>query len=140
MAATTHFHFREHWRELRRGRPGRRFQARYERLRRSRHRCGALERILLVVAAIVLFLIGALLVIFPGPAIPFFFMGGALLATESRPMARLMDWSEVRLRTVFAWGKRQWRRLPGFARVLLLGVGACCSATMAYVAFQLLRR
>src|SRR5262245_6013575 len=121
--------FRAYWRELRAGEPGRRFQARYERARRAERRRGKAGRILLILAAIGLLVIAAFLAVFPGPAIPFFILGGGLLAAESRPIARFMDWSEIQFRKLFDWAKRHWRRLPTATRVILIVCGACCSAT-----------
>src|SRR5678815_3621292 len=123
MAAALSFNFREYWRELRRGRPGRRFQSRYERARQKKGRRGAGQRILIIVLALICFAIGAVLAVIPGPAIPFFFLGGGLLATESRPIARGMDWCEVVIRKLLAWGKRRWKRLPLAARIVLIVVG-----------------
>ena len=45
MAAIMQFHFREDWRELRRGTPGRRFQQRYERAHDGNKREGAAKRV-----------------------------------------------------------------------------------------------
>lgn len=139
MAATVQFHFRQYWRELRRGRPGSRFQARYEHARQKEHRSGTAKRIFLFVLALVCLAIGAVLSVIPGPAIPFFIIGGGLLATESKPVARFMDWSEVRIRKLMAWGKRRWHRLPGWARVVLIGVGIACSLGTAYLSYRFVR-
>jgi hypothetical protein len=139
MAAIAHFHFREHWRDIKRGRPGRRFQERYERARRNERKTGAAQRIFFLVAGLVALAIGGLLAVFPGPAIPFFFLAGALLATESRILAKGMDWAEVRLRKLGAWGKKRWQRLPQPARVVLVILGAGCSAASAYFSFRLMR-
>lgn len=139
MAATLQFKFREHWREFRRGRPGHRFQLRYERARKSARRTGALHRVLIVAFALGSFMLGALFAVIPGPALPFFFLGGGLLATESRPIARFMDWCEVECRKVVAWGKRRWRRLPTFARVAVIVTGVCCSAGSAYLSYRFIR-
>ena len=136
MAATMAVSFRKYWRELQQGRPGHRFQSRYERTRRGERRSGAGLRILLVVLAFVLIAIGAILLVIPGPGIPFLLLGGGMLATESRFVARFMDWSEVKGRQVVAWGKRRWKRLPVAARIALALLGACCSAAMAYVAYR----
>jgi hypothetical protein len=138
MSATTPFHFREHWRELRRGRPGRRFQARYERARQQK-RARAAERIVLALIAVVFLAIGIVLVFIPGPAIPFFFLAGGLLATESLWVARFMDWSEVKLRLIIAAGKRFWRHLPMPGRVAVSLFATCCSAATAYLGYRLLR-
>lgn len=139
MAPTFQLQLREHWRDLRRGRPGRRFVARYERARSVEKRCGTGERVLLMVAAALAFVIGLFLVVFPGPAFPFFIVAGGLLATESRTIARFMDWSEVRVRKIVAWAKRRWRHLPRAGRAVLLVIGACCSVGPAYLSYRLLR-
>jgi hypothetical protein len=139
MASLAHFSFREQLRELKRGRPGQRFQERYRHAHRKDNRCGAGQRIVMAMAAVVCLAIGAVLAVFPGPAIPFFFLSGALLASESRLIARLMDWIEVKARAVAAWAKRRWRRLPGPARVILIMVGVCCSAGATYLGYRLLK-
>ena len=128
--------FRKYWRELQQGRPGRRFQSRYERTRKARYRSGAGQRVLLVVLAFVLIAVGVILLVIPGPGIPFLLLGGGMLATESQSVARFMDWGEVKGRSAVAWGKRRWKRLPVPARIVLMIVGACCSVATAYVAYR----
>jgi hypothetical protein len=136
MAATMPVSFRRYWRELQQGRPGHRFQSRYERSRRSDGRSRAGLRILLVALALVLIAIGVVLLVIPGPGIPFLLLGGGMLATESQWVARLMDWSEIKGRRVAAWGKRRWKRLPVPVRIVLMFLGAGCSAVMAYVVYR----
>jgi hypothetical protein len=99
-----------------------------------------LQRIVFVGGALVCVAIGMVLVVIPGPAVPFFFLAGGLLATESRTIARAMDWSEVRLRKVATGVMRRWRRLPLGARVVLMALGACCSAATMYLTYHFLRR
>ena len=138
VAATMNLHFRERWRELKRGRPGSRFLDRYRRARHENHRHAA-RRVGLMLVGAVFLVLGIVFAVIPGPAIPFFFVAGALLATESRTIARFMDWSEVRLRQLAAWGKRLWRRLPTIARVLLLILAACLSAGGMYLSYRVMR-
>lgn len=140
VAATLNFHLRESWRELKRGRPGHRFQERYRRARCKREQCGPGQRIVMLVAGLIALIIGLVLCVFPGPAVPFFFISGGLLAAESRPIARFMDWSEVMCRRILAWGKRQWRRMPVFGRVGVLIAGACCSAGTMYLSYRIFFR
>lgn len=136
MSTLAHFHFRDHWREIKRGKPGHRFQDRYERARRQEHKAGAGQRIFFLIAGFVCLAVGALLVIFPGPAIPFFFLAGAFLASESRRVAKVMDWAEVRVRKIVAWLKPRWKRLPKPLRITLMILGPCCSITAAYFFFR----
>jgi uncharacterized protein (TIGR02611 family) len=139
MAATLHFSFREHWRDLKRGRPGRRFQDRYERARHDERRSGLVQRFALIVVGLVCIVIGLVLSVMPGPAILFFFVAGGLLATESRWIARVMDWFEVKVRQVVAWAKRRWRVMPGWKRLLVVIVAACCAAAFAYLVYGFMR-
>ncbi len=143
MSATTTHGFadglRKHWRELKRGRPGHRFQDRYERAKRERRKGGgAWRRVAMLAAGCVCLAIGVVLSVIPGPAIPFFFLAGGFFGTESRIVARFMDWIEVRARTLAAWAKRHWRRLPRPAQIALLVLGACCSAGMAYLSYRMM--
>lgn len=143
MAATLRIgdQLREHWEALKRGRPGRRFQERYERTHcrgaGAPKTCGWGTRILMILGAVVCLAIAVVLSVIPGPAIPFFFIAGGLLATESRLVARGMDWAEVKFRALAAWGKRRWGRLPRAARLALVVLGCACSAGLAYGSYRL---
>lgn len=139
MPAATHFSLRDDWRALKRGRPGRRFQERYERARGIEAHCGLAKRVGIVVVAVVAFLLGLFFAVFPGPAIPFFLLAAALLATHSRPLARALDWLEVRLRELFLKLRRTWRRLPLVGRVVLAVVALACPAALTYFAYRWMR-
>jgi hypothetical protein len=116
------------WRTLRRGRPGHRFQERYEASRRAKNRRSIIGRIVRLGLAIVALAIGIVLMFIPGPAILFYLISGSLLAAESRVVARALDWSEVQLRKSARWLKIQWRKLPLagkiFAGLAVLAIGA----------------
>lgn len=124
---------RDHWRDLKQGRPGHRFQDRYEHAQRKKRGPGAGKRVARLAASIVLLAIGLVLTFIPGPAILFFFLAGGLLATESRVVARAMDWIEVKLRTSFAWAIRTWKRLPFSVHVTLVVLAAACAVAAAFV-------
>ena len=120
--------FKTEWKALWRSRPGRRFQERYEASRRKRATASLVGRVIRLVLALGLVTIGVVLVLIPGPAIVFFALAGGLLAAESRRVARLLDWTEVKLRRVARW---LWSRWCGFsggqkaaALVMLLAAGA----------------
>ena len=82
--------------------PGRRFQERY---RRMHSREGsAWKRCAYVAAGIVLTLVGVFFLAVPGPGIPILAVGLALIAQESKTLARVLDRTEVRLR-------RWWKKL-----------------------------
>lgn len=110
MALTMPVQFRKRWRDLQHGRPGHRFQSRYEQVRQVERRPGVGRRILIIAFAMVLIAIGAVLLVIPGPGILFLLMGGGMLATESRSVARFMDWSEIHGRKMAARVSRRWKR------------------------------
>ena len=98
---------RHMWTELRRWPTGRRFR-RFHR-EHAHHRTGW-ARYLTWFAAVVSFVIGVVLVFIPGPAVVFFALTCALVATQSHWMARWLDRSEIRLRA--AWRRHRRRRGP----------------------------
>ncbi len=122
-------------------RAGRRFQDRYEAGREARkdarwgRRARRVLRLLVALGAIV---VGVFLTVLPGPAILFFFIAGGLLASESWYVARMLDWSEVRLRTGWDWGQRHWGKLPAVGKIVLAGLAACMGAGCAYASYRLM--
>lgn len=128
--------FRRQWRAFQRGRPGRRFTEHYERARRAGKGNGALGRIVLLLLGLVALAIALVLSVFPGPAILFFLIAGALLAVQSRALSRLMDWLEVRLRRIARRAAGIWRRFPVAAKAGLLIAAAAVSATMAWIGYR----
>jgi hypothetical protein len=127
-------------RDRMRGDPGKRFQDHYRRHAREKPGHPGAERFLNYGLAAVSLVIGAVLVVFPGPAIPFFILAGILLASESLTAARVMDWLELRFRAVWKWGKRRWDRLPHRTRVALKLLAPCCSIAAAIFTWRLLHR
>jgi multisubunit Na+/H+ antiporter MnhG subunit len=81
-------------------RAGERFQDFYRRKHRAER--SRLSRWLGPVFALLSFAIGVVLVFVPGPAVVFFALTAALLAAESRAVARALDRAELRLRDVWA--------------------------------------
>jgi hypothetical protein len=87
---------RKAWTGIRDGAPGRRFQDRW----RSRQEGGRspLRKALWIGSGGALVAAGVILLMIPGPGIPVLALGGALLAQESRRIARLLDTGEVKIR------------------------------------------
>lgn len=100
---------RTQWQTLKRGRPGRRFRDRYEASRRGASRGTLVQRILRIIIAVVAVAIGFVLVFMPGPAVLFFAVAGALLASESRGVAGFMDWCERKFRAGGRWVRGRFR-------------------------------
>lgn len=139
MPATLHppVAFRDQWRELKRSRPGQRFQNRYHRARQNKSSAG--KRIAWIAAAVVCIAIGIVLMVIPGPAILFFLAAGGVLATESLAVARALDWSELRLRGLLNAGKRAWARLPAAGGIILVVLAVGLFLALAWLAFRLWR-
>jgi hypothetical protein len=115
-------HLRDDWRQLRRAPPGRRFQTRYDQARRERGSHAWLTRALKIVGGILAILIALAEIVFPGPAILFFLLGGSLLATESRTVARFMDWSELKIRAAIRWARGVWHAASMTVRAVIVCV------------------
>jgi hypothetical protein len=92
-------------RRLRKLPPGERFQTLH---REQKDRPPAVKAAFLGFAVLCL-AAGVVLMFIPGPAVLFFALAGALLATQSRHVARWLDWGELRARKAVA-ALRRWRR------------------------------
>lgn len=79
----------------------------------------------------VLLAVGLIFAVIPGPGIPFLFVGGGLIASESRPVARLLDWMELQIRGVVRWLKRLWRAAPTIGKAGMVAVAVLASGAGA---------
>jgi hypothetical protein len=93
---------REYWGQLRGGPPGLRFKNFYA-YRHRRRGDSRWERILTLVIGVTLVIAGLAVGWLPGPGGFIAVIGGALLASEWLPIARALDWSEVRIRRAVRW-------------------------------------
>jgi len=87
------------WRELRAGRPGRRFQDRYQRLRKNAA-CGPAKKWGLIAGGVALVLVGIVLLPLPGPGMLVIALGALMMAEESHSTARALDWLEAKTRSL----------------------------------------
>ncbi len=125
------------WDVLKRGQPGRRFVERYRTAQRKENRPTLVTRIVRFTVATLAIALGLVFAVIPGPAILFFALAGALLASESEVVARFLDWSEVKIRAVVRWAKRIWKRLPMAGKVAVVIVGAAGSAGVTLVSYRM---
>lgn len=134
---------KKQWETLKRGRPGERFVARYDAGQKTKKDAGfgfkilRVVRILIALGAVV---VGIILVFIPGPAILFFLIAGSLLAAESLTIARFLDWSELKLRVLFHWIARHWRKLHVAGKIAISSLAITGAGGCAYVAYQLMVR
>jgi hypothetical protein len=131
------------WLTMPTGRAGHRFQDRYAEAKKARAHAGwghRGRRFLLLFVALGSMIIGAFLMFLPGPAVLFYFFGGTLLASESLFMARLMDWAEVRLRSLWKWGERHWAQTPTWGRAAVITLVIYLGLSGAYLSYRLFIR
>jgi hypothetical protein len=127
---------KRHWREFKESKPGSRFQDRYYRRKQSGHGRFSFRRIFNIVAGSVLVVFSTFFGWVPGPGLVTFFLGLAMIAGELLPVARFLDWAEVRLRKLARFVADVWREsLLGKASVLT--VAALCAAAIAYAIYRL---
>jgi hypothetical protein len=91
--------------------PGQRFQTRYRQQHQKPEGRSPWHRALWLGGAVVAFAVGVVLVFIPGPAVVFFALSAALLANQSRWVARSLDWLELRLRALYQRAQTLWQDL-----------------------------
>jgi hypothetical protein len=128
------------WHGLQRSQPGHRFQNRYASARRHRDQVPTWQRLLQLGASLVLLAAGVVFVFIPGPAILFFALAGAMLASESRTVARALDWTELRIRSGWHRAARFWSGLGVGGRVALLSLLAALVGAAGFVAWRIFFR
>ena len=75
--------------------------------------------------------------VLPGPGTLTFFVGLAMISGEFYPVARLLDWAEVRARKLGRWVGGVWRASAA-GKALVISVAAIGVAAVLYVAYRLL--
>lgn len=101
---------KQQWCDLKKGRPGHRFQDRYDRNKQNRADESFLRRWFQPILGVLLFAAGIFFCIFPGPGLPLVLIGAMLLSERSLAIARAMDWTELKARHLLVKAKRWWRR------------------------------
>jgi len=102
--------WKQHWREFKEGRPGHRFQERYERNRKTGSRRSPALRTLKPIAGALLLIAGIVFCLIPGPGLPLLLLGVAFLADVSRRVAAALDRTELWLRSLLTRARRAWRK------------------------------
>jgi hypothetical protein len=124
--------------QLKSGKPGSRFCDFYD-FRQSHRRPGfSISRVLIVMLGLALVIGGASIGWLPGPGGFVAIIGLALVAQEFRPMAKLLDGCEPKLRAVWNWLVRTWKRLSSSGRVAVAMTILITSASAGYAAYAIL--
>lgn len=124
------------WRSFADAEPGHRFRQRYNARRRGTHT--RLSSVLTMLGGIGLILIGTVLLVVPGPGIPFVAVGVALMAQQIKWLATAADWLELRLRTVVRGLKRMWQAAPVALRVVAATVALLAGTAAGYGAYRIM--
>jgi hypothetical protein len=113
---------KEVWYQFQIGCPGKRVQERHKRKSKATSEKASLRRFLRPAAGILLIIVGIVLLILPGPGLPFVFLGGFLLAERFLAIAKLMDWLELRIRSVCGSCQKCWIRAPLFIKIMFVAL------------------
>lgn len=127
---------RQRWHEVKRAKPGTRFQRRYE--QHKKEQCSVWRKPIYLVVGTLLFLLGLVLLPAPGPGFLVIFLGAGMIAEESLWTARALDWLEVRLRRVGARASRTWKRASAALKAAIVGLGATLAAAAGWLAYIVL--
>jgi putative transmembrane protein PGPGW len=128
---------KQSWQRFDASKPGHRFQDRYRRRQESEHGWTDPSRLFYVLGGLILTVGSLAFGVLPGPGTLTFFVGLGMIAGEFRPVARLLDWAEVRARRLGRWVEGIWRSSVA-GKLLAVFVGAICVAVVLWVAYHLI--
>ena len=123
---------KKQWSDLKGDPPGCRFLELHR--RRQKSRCSVARRRIQIGIGILVLIGGLVMMPLPGPGFPIVLVGAALLARESSRAAKALDWLEVRIRSLWAWGIARWRKTSLALKVsLFLVIAANIGAALSLV-------
>lgn len=128
---------RQEWQLFKESKPGQRFQDRYWRRRSNRSGRADTGTFINVGIGLAFMAAGAFMVIFPGPGWFTFFLGLGFFASEYRPIARFMDWGELRLRELIRWAWNFWANSSFTGRVFIVAALLVVTVALAFGAYYL---
>jgi hypothetical protein len=121
------------WRHFINTRPGDRFQVRY--YRRQQSAPGRLSMLFNLVAGGVLVIFSTFFGWAPGPGLLTFLLGLALIGGEFLPVARFLDWAEVRLRKLAHFVAVLWRTSVAGKALIIMTI-VVCGAALGYGVYR----
>jgi uncharacterized protein (TIGR02611 family) len=126
---------KDHWQDLKAGQPGQRFQDHFER----RHESGSnpLRKVLFIGGGALIVAAGIFFLPAPGPGFVIIFLGGGLIAQESKAAAKVLDWCEVRIRAVAEWAVGIWKRASTPVRAAIAVLGLVIAGSAGFLAYQI---
>jgi hypothetical protein len=128
---------KESWRRFGASDPGHRFRDRYRRQQEGERGWRDPRRLFFVVGGLAIALASLVLGVLPGPGTLTFFVGLAMISGEFYPVARLLDWAEMRARKLGRWVGGVWRSSAA-GKVLVASAAAIGAVAVLYVAYRLI--
>ncbi len=123
------------WREFRSSQPGYRFKERYDRRQQTTSGPFDPKNLLYLGAGVAIIILGVVLAPIPGPGGAIGFVGLAMFGSVFLPIARALDWVELRARGIARGAGDAWRALPPGMKVVIGLLAAIIVLTMGYGAF-----
>ena len=128
---------KEGWRRFEASAPGHRFRDRYRYQQERERGWRDPRRLFFVVGGLAIASASLVLGVLPGPGTLTFFVGLAMISGEFYPVARLLDWAEVRDRKLGRWVGGVWGSSAA-GKALVASAVAIGIAVVLYVAYRLL--
>lgn len=126
------------WSAFKASEPGHRFEERYQRRHAIKRNRFNWSQVLHIGAGGVALLVGLLMMVGPGPGSLFILLGFALLGSEFLPLARAMDWAEMKTLRPVRWVRHRWEHMPRHMRRLFIGACAVMAAGCSFGFYKLL--
>jgi hypothetical protein len=128
---------KESWRLFGASRPGHRFQDRYRRQQEGERGWRDPRRLFFVIGGLAIAIASLVFGVLPGPGTLTFFLGLAMVSGEFYPVARLLDWAEVRARKLGRWVAAVWGSSTA-GKALVASAATIGAAAVLYAAYRLL--
>jgi hypothetical protein len=129
---------KQSWRLFEASRSGHRFQERYRRQQAREGGWRDPRRLFFVVGGLLIAVVSLAFGVLPGPGTLTFFLGLGMIAGEFYPVARLLDWGEVRLRRAARAVREVWADASPAGKAAIALVVLIVVAALAYGVYSLL--
>ncbi len=129
---------KQNWQQFKQSNPGHRFQDRYAHRQHQEQGRWTAGKLFNVVLGLAIIAAGIFLIAAPGPGWITVFIGLGFIASEFAPVARLLDWAEVRGRAIVKWAKDSWEQASLAMKMLIVLLVAAGVAAVAYGAYTLI--